>query len=337
MKDWQNKYINQIVCGDSFELLKEIPENSITLTVTSPPYFQQREYENGGMGNEKTVDEYINNLIMILTEIVRITRDDGSIVFNLGDKYDDNGGLMLIPYRFAQEAISRCRLFLINSLMWIKQNPTPRQFKKRLVNAYEPFFIFVKSKNYIFNLEKFNWSEKRVNLSSNNTQIGQKYFELIEKSSLSESEKKMARLELTEVINEVKSGKIHSFRMKIRGIHALPFGGQDGGRLYHIKNKGFTIIRIYGNNLKPDYIINPVETLKGTIHPAVFPVEVVKEVIELLSNEGDIILDPFVGSGTTATAALQLNRRFIGIDISEKYCDYARTRIKSFHYQERLI
>lgn len=337
MVDWPEAYINKIVCGDALEVLKGIPNASIDLTVTSPPYFQQREYENGGIGNEKTFDEYIHNLIKILEQIVRITKDNGSIVFNLGDKYDDNGGLFLVPYRFALEAISKCNLSLINTLMWIKQNPTPRQYRKRLVSAHEPFFIFVKSKNYTFNLDDFNQSEKRVNVNHKDTHIGQKYFELIDKSDLSEQQKQLARYELSKTIEDVKAGRIHSFRMKIMGIHALPFGGQDGGRLYHLRKKGFTIIKIHGNNLKPDYIMTPVETVKGIKHPAVFPLEIIMEIIKLLSNEGDIVLDPFIGSGTTALAAIQLNRRFIGIDISEKYCEYAMNRIKNIQFQGRLI
>lgn len=336
MKNWQDKYINQIVCGNALKLLGEIPKNSVTLTITSPPYFQQREYENGGIGNEKYVDEYINKLLAIFKEVARITKNNGSVVFNLGDKYNDEGGLLLVPYKFAQEALEKCNLSLINSLMWIKQNPTPRQFKKRLVSAYEPFFIFVKSKDYIFNLDKFNQSEKKVNTNHKNTQIGQNYFELIDKSDLSEQEKKQARLELTRTIEEVKTGKLYSFRMKIRGIHALPFGGQNGGRLYHIKNKGFTIIKIHGNKLKPDYIINPVETIKGAKHPAIFPLDLVRELVKLLSNEGDIVLDPFVGSGTTAIASFKLDRKFIGIDISERYCNYATRRIKNLRTQRTL-
>ncbi|MFH1407508.1 MAG: site-specific DNA-methyltransferase [Patescibacteria group bacterium] len=337
MKNWLDKYINQIVCGNALKLLEEIPDNSVTLTITSPPYFQQREYENGGIGNEKSTDEYIEKLIATLKEVVRVTKNNGSIVFNLGDKYDDRGGLLLIPYKFAQDALDKCNLSLINSLMWLKKNPTPRQFKKRLVSAYEPFFIFVKSKDYIFNLDKFDQSEKKVNTNHKNTQIGQNYFKLIDKSDLSEQEKKQARLELSGTIEDVKLGKLYSFRMKIRGIHALPFGGQNGGRLYHIKNKGFTIIKIHGNKLKPDYIINPVETIKGAKHPAVFPLDLIKELVKLLSNENDIVLDPFIGSGTTAVSAHILNRKYIGIDISQYYCDYAINRIRNLKVQDKLL
>jgi DNA modification methylase len=147
---WKEKFLDKLIVGDSLKLLKEIPDNSINLIITSPPYFQQRDYEvEGAIGNEKSVEDYLEKILKVFHEAVRITRPDGHIVFNLGDKYKD-GSLMLVPWRFAIEAISREKVKLINYVTWIKLNPTPRQYKKRLVNATEPFFIFTKSDDYYF-------------------------------------------------------------------------------------------------------------------------------------------------------------------------------------------
>lgn len=77
----------------------------------------------------------------------------------------------------------------------------------------------------------------------------------------------MARNALEEVIGEVRNGEIQGFRMKIRGIHSEPFGGQEGGRKIQLDKNGFTIIRIYGNPLKKDVIITPVESLKTVLIP----------------------------------------------------------------------
>lgn len=125
----------------------------------------------------------------------------------------------------------------------------------------------------------------------------------MEKSDLSEEEKRKAKLELVKVIGEVKTGKIESFRMKIIGIHSMPYGGQEGGRKIHIERDGFTIIRIHGNSIKRDIIESPVETIKGNIHPAVYPEFVIQEFLKLLTKEENIILDPFLGSGTTGAVA----------------------------------
>ena len=128
------------------------------------------------------------------------------------------------------------------------------------------------------------------------------------------------------MIEEVRSGRISGFRMKIRGIHAPAFGGQDGGRKIQMDRKGFTVIRIRGEHMKRDVIECPVETIKGTRHPAVFPEFVVAQLIQLLCPPDGIVLDPFVGSGTTTAVAKKLGRRFIGIDINPEYVEHSRRR-----------
>jgi len=328
---------NEIICGDSADLLKSIPTNSIDLVITSPPYFQQREYDGGGVGNERKPGEYISALMKIFRECVRVIKPTGSIVFNIGDKYEDSS-LLLMPYRFAIAATEQCGVILVNHVTWVKSNPTPRQFKRRLVSSTEPFFHFVKSQEYKYFLDEFLKPVEASKTNGNGTgeNIGKKYFLLIEQSALSPKQKEMARNALEEVIEEVRNGEIQGFRMKIRGIHSEPFGGQDGGRKIQLDKNGFTIIRIYGNPLKKDVITTPVESLKNCPHPAIYPVKIVDEFIKLLTRKGDVVLDPFVGSGSTAVAAFQNERIYIGFDISEEYCLYAQKRLSSVKHQLSL-
>jgi site-specific DNA-methyltransferase (adenine-specific) len=329
---WEKKFINKILTGDSSKLLSEIPDEKINLVITSPPYYQQRDY--GGfpneIGNEKKVDDYIKNLLKVFHECVRITRKDGSIIFNIGDKYI-NGSLLMVPYRFALEALKNEPIKLINIITWVKLNPTPRQYKRRLVSSTEPFFHFVKSEGYYYDINSFmKVADIKSVLSKRATNhLGKRYFDLIEISNLSPEEKKNAKEELEKTIQQVKEGKIAGFRMKIRGIHSMPFGGQEGGRKTQIIKKGFTIIKIHGDELKRDVIECPVETLKGIKHPAIYPEFIIQELIKLTTRFGDIVLDPFCGSGTTCIAAKKLGRRFIGIDINPRYCKYAEERIKT--------
>lgn len=319
--------IDQILCGDNLELIQQLPDCSIQLVITSPPYFQQRDY-GSGMGNEKNVNAYIDILLCLFRECVRVLTDDGNIVFNIGDKYQ-NSNLLLVPYRFALTAMDTERVRLVNEITWVKKNPTPRQFSRRLVSSTEPFFHFAKSDRYFYNPKAFlaKSHTPQSPKQKNGTTVGKKYFELIDKSELSDAEKTLARTELEQVIQEVKSGKTHSFRMKIRGIHAPPFGGQEGGRTSQLRNKGFTIIRIHGNKLKRDVIETPVATLKGNKHPAVYPVEVVEEFLHLLTPTGALVLDPFMGAGSTAVACKRLGRHYIGYDINAEYCEDARQRV----------
>jgi len=79
--------------------------------------------------------------------------------------------------------------------------------------------------------------------------------------------------------------------------------------------------------MKRDVIETAVESLKGVNHPAMYPVSLVQELILLLSHPGDIVLDPFIGSGSTAVAAKQLDRRYIGMELNPDYCQIAQERL----------
>jgi len=334
----EKKYINKIVEGNSEEKLKEIPKNTINLIITSPPYFNQRKYK--GIGREESIEEYLNNLIKIFEQCVRITKEDGSIVFNLGDKYIDKS-LELIPHKFALKVLDLFDVKLPNVITWVKTNPTPRQYKRRLVNSTEPFFHFVKNDSYYYDRKAFLSADKNENRykeieKRKKSKKGQIYFKKIENSPLSREEKEGAKKALKNAINRYKKGEIEDFRMKIRGVHALPFGGQEGGRMTHLREKGFTIIDMHGNKMKRDVIESSVETDKGNDHPAVYPEYIIREIIKLLTKEGDIVLDPFVGSGTTPAAAKKLGRKWIGVDISEKYCEYSKERINNVEFQSNL-
>ncbi|MEZ5672149.1 MAG: site-specific DNA-methyltransferase [Thiotrichaceae bacterium] len=313
---------------------KLFSNESIKLVITSPPYYQQRNYGSDGIGNETEVQSYLDNLLAVFEECVRITRPDGALVFNLGDKYQ-LGSLLLLPYQFAIQALARTPVKLINQIIWHKLNPTPRQDKRKLVQATEPFFIFIKGNGYEFNYDEF-MTHLDVHPVKNKakSEIGKRYFELLELSSLSSEQKQLAIQELTRVIQEVKTGQIASFRMKIKHLHAEPFGGQSGGRKTQLDKNGFTIIRIYDKALKKDVIETAVESIRGNPHPAVYPLFIIQQLILLLSQVDDVVLDPFCGSGTTCVAAKQLQRQFLGIELNPEYVDYAKQRLHDVNIGE---
>jgi site-specific DNA-methyltransferase (adenine-specific) len=320
-------FLNQIVCGDNRLLLPLLPDACVDLVVTSPPYFQQRDYGHGGLGTEHALHDYLEGLLEVFAECVRVLKPTGSIVFNLGDKYQDSS-LLLVPYRFAIAAVERCNVQLVNAITWLKTNPTPRQFKRRLVSSTEPFFHFVKSSDYQYHLDDF-LADTKIAKNTAGDNIGQKYFGLIEGSNLTPAQKQMAREALFGIIEEVKRGEIEGFRMKIRGIHAEPFGGQEGGRKIQLDKNGFTLIRIYNNPLKKDALSFPVESLKNCPHPAIYPVKIIEEFLHLLTRKNDLVLDPFMGSGSSAVACVQQQRRFIGFEVNQAYCDFAQQRLEA--------
>lgn len=332
----ENIELDRIVYGDSLTLLQSLHDKSVNLIICSPPYFKQRTYTDDirEIGQEETVDQYLDILAKIFKECIRITKEDGSIVFNLGDKHIDNN-LQLIPWRFAILASQDDRVKLINEVTWVKKDPTPRQYNRRMVSGTEPFFHFVLGKHYKYYPERL--TKKKENLNAETCNIGRGYFCQIDESDLSEEQKEQAKKELKEAMNDVKSGKLFSLRMKIRGKHSLSFGGQEGGRKAELETKGYSIIKCPGNTMLKDYIIEPVANLKGGNHPAIFPVSLVETFISLTTDEGDTILDPFMGSGTTAVAAKKMNRRYIGFELSEEFVKYADKRIKNEINPLRLI
>lgn len=321
---------NTIQCGDATTVLAQLPRGSVDLVVTSPPYYKQRSYNDSGLGigQEYHPDGYLESLFDTLSECVRVLKPTGNIVYNLGDKYID-GCLMLLPFRFALMACERLPLKLINEITWVKRNPTPRQFNRRLVPSTEPFFHFAISKEYYYDRNNFCRNDeetKREMLPSVN--LGAKYRkDIIDSDVLTDTQKHLANRELDEVIAEVHAGIIQGFRMKIRGIHAEAFGGQEGGRKGQMDRKGFTIIRIKGEKMKRDVIETSVESLPGNAHTAIFPLKIIREMIRLLCPLNGLVVDPYVGSGTSAVAAVLEGRDYLGIDIDPMYCESAKQRI----------
>ena len=319
--------LDSILCGDAAELLGSLPDSSVDLVVTSPPYYRQRSYGPAGIGHEGTVEEYIDAVVGTFRECVRVTKDTGSIVFNVGDKYEGRT-LQIIPHRFAHAAREATGVSLVNDITWIKSNPTPRQFRKRLVSATEPFFHFVKTHDYYYDAEAYDGHELvQKRRAKDNTRMGYQYELLISSSGLSEAEKEDALGALRAVVDDVRAGRTAGFRMKIRGVHAPAFGGQGGGRQSQMENRGFTIIRLTGRPSRRDYVESSVESLRWNGHPAVYPESVVGMLVRMLAPKGAVVLDPYVGSGTTCVAAKKAGRRYIGMDINPEYCEAARRRV----------
>lgn len=327
--------VDRVVCGDCLAVLRGLPAGGVDCVVTSPPYFRQREYNGRGIGRESEVEEYLAALMAVLGEVVRVLKPRGNVFFNLGDKITREKGELLIPYRFALGAVAAYeRLRLVNTISWVKKNPTPRQFRRRLVSATEPFFHFALGDDYYYALDEYLADEgvEAVGVpaakSVMSAKLGERYFAMIDRSELSDAEKENARGELRRVVGEVRAGEIAGFRIKIRGMHAPAFGGQDGGRKIQMEKKGFTIIRLRGKKIKKDYIEMPVESLRYDVkHPAVYPLKLIEELVRLGCPPGGVVLDPFCGSGTSLVAARKNGRRYVGIDIDPVYCALAERRL----------
>lgn len=307
-----------IILGDAFEAIDCLEDKSIDLLLTSPPYYKMRS--SALLGNESSIEEYLNNLVGFFQSAKRKIKPTGSIVVNLGDK-SVGGSLQVIPYRFAIKMIE-AGFMLPNVINWIKPNPVPKPHKKRLVSATEPFFHFSLSGDFYFDSDQ--WGEFRsIKIKpAKSSPRPSRYWGLIDRSDLTSEQKAAAREALQNTLDALKAGEISGFRMKIKGIHAMPYGGMSGGRNNRILNDGFSIIRLTGKPIKKDVITVPVSSIKGQVHNAVFPKALVEKIINLLCPINGVVFDPFVGSGTTLAAAKEVNRFAIGVELDYLYYEY---------------
>ena len=248
----------QLLHGDCLELMKDIPDKSVDLTVTSPPYDNLRSY-NGN--NDKWNASVWKSVI---TDLFRITKDGGVVVWVVGDatiKGSETGTSFRQALYFKEIGFN-----LHDTMIYEKINPMPKN-NKRYEPAFEYMFIFTKGKIKTFN--PILLPCKHAGKKSSGTQYTANG--ALKKKSGSEK--------------PVKKTKVKS------NIWAYPVGNVRVG------------------------------------HPAVFPEQLANDHIVSWSNEGDTVLDPFMGSGTTGKMAVLNGRNFIGIELDDKYYGIAKARI----------
>ena len=152
---------NQILLGDALRRLRGLPTASVDSVVTSPPYFRLRDYGVAGqLGLEAHVDEWVKNLRPIMAEVARVLRPTGTVWLNLGDTYSTNGrqgaadrkSLLLAPERVALALLGDGWL-LRNKIVWSKANHTPSSVTDRLTCSWEVIYLLVRSPRYHFDLD----------------------------------------------------------------------------------------------------------------------------------------------------------------------------------------
>jgi DNA modification methylase len=327
-----------ILKGDSKNVLSQFPDKCIDCVITSPPYWKMREYDSQDMsiiGNENDPKDYVNNLVEIFSEIHRVLTPEGSFWLNIGDKYYEKN-LMGMPWRVAI-ALQDKGWILRNDVIWNQLKGT-QSSKDRFRNIYQHLFHFVKRKKYYYDYKKILIKSDQKPTISNGfirsaTGVsGKKYKQQISESkSLSEQEKKNAMNALEATIERLKKGEIIDFRMTIRGQQRTLHSNTTtvSGRAKELKEKGFYIIQSHSEGFLPSDIwkIVPEDEWRTDIHYAVFPIELLEIPIKATCPNDGIVLDPFMGTGSTVMAALRFGCRGVGIEISQKYVTIAKQRI----------
>ncbi len=243
-------FLDQIFCGDSLEILQQLPNNCIDLVFTSPPY-------NFGLAYHEQQDEhfwekYFQKLFAIFRECVRVLKFGGRIIVNIQPLFSD-----YIPthHMISQFFIDE-KMIWKGEILWEKNNYNCK------------YTAWGSWKSPASPYLKYTWE----------------FLEIFCKGEL----KKPGGWENIDITDE--------------------------------EFKAWVVAR---------WSIAPERKMKELGHPAMFPEELVRRVLKLFSYRNDVILDPFNGVGTTTVVARTLERRYLGIDISEKYCAVARERLKA--------
>jgi DNA modification methylase len=322
--------------GDALEILRQCADASVDCCITSPPYWGQRSYENGGIGLEGNSASYMVNLLDITKEIQRVLKTTGSFWLNMGDTYQ-NKSLIGLPWRVALQLMDTQHWTLRNSIIWNKHKGGLDSSQDRLRNVHENIFHFVKSaKGYYYNDQAIR-SNPRQTVVKNGAVVsatgvsGVSYKRKIELSTaLTEQEKKKAFSALETVLKRITDGEITDFRMIIRDMHRATHSDkqQVSGRAKELIEKGFYFLFYNPNGTLPSDVwdIIPEDTQKRDNHYAAYPEDLCRIPILATCPEKGIVLDPFCGTGTTNKVAYELNRKSIGIDISAAYLEIAKKR-----------
>ena len=268
---------------DCLAVLKSLPDNSVNLVITSPPYAEQRR----STYNSISTENYIEWFLPIAIEIKRVLTADGSFFLNI-KSHVENGNRHLYTYKLLIALTEEVDFNFIDEFCWEKI-PFPGKFQGRLKNAFEPIYHFTKShpKHITFNptaCGDFNKYTKPTKKKRNNPASG---------SEMSVNNGNMVNVKIARPSN-----------------------------------------LIYAPNTDASHD----SKLKGK-HSATYPTKLVEFFIKTFSNEDDVVLDPFMGSGTTGVVAKSLNRNFIGAElkpeyfaIAEQMIDEAKMQVTKKHF-----
>lgn len=334
----EDTLIPLLLKGDSARILADLPDECIDCAMTSPPYWGKREYMNGGIGLEKTYQEYIKNLSTIFLELRRVLKRCGSFWLNIGDSYQAKH-LMGLPWRIALELMDSQGWIMRNSVVWNKVKSGMDTTKDRLGNIHECVFHFVKQTSYFYDVDAIRARPRKAKIVngavvSATGVSGVRYRRQIELSTaLNDKEKHNAITALEEILAAIARGELDDFRMIIRGQQRTTHSDSRtvSGRAKELSDKGFYFLKNHPKGSKPSDVwdIIPEDTQNRPLHFAPYPIDLCRIPILATCPTNGIVLDPFSGTGTTLYAARILGRKSVGIDISSAYLDLTQQRCGS--------
>jgi site-specific DNA-methyltransferase (cytosine-N4-specific) len=283
------------IVGDSLEVLKAMPESSVNLVLTSPPYALHFKKEYGNADKH----EYVNWLLPFAQEILRVLADDGSFVLNIGGSYNPKIPTRSIyHYKLLVALVEEVGFHLAQEFFWY--NPAKMPMPAEWVTVRR---IRVKdSVEYVWWLSKTPWPK------ASNTTVLRRY------------SKDMIRLNARKVRPTIRPSG-HVIRS---GFNKIEAGGSIPPNV--IEEEVPTDMLKFGNNAANDQYTKRCKEAAIKIHPARFPAALPDFFIRMLTDPSDLVVDPFAGSNTTGMVAQQLGRRWVAVELSAEYLEGSKFR-----------
>lgn len=317
-------------------MLQTLPSESVDCCVTSPPYYQLRDYGcEGQIGLEKSVEEYIDKLVAVFREVRRVLKRDGTLWVNIADSYAGSGkakgqttpfakvqagnkgitqgnlnvtpkcgckqkDLLGVPWLLAL-ALRNDGWYLRQDIIWQKPNPMPESVKDRCTKSHEYIFLLSKSRKYYFDTEAIS--------------------EPAAESTLSRIAQNVSAQHGSERIPGKTNGPMKAVKPR--------YGGKKYTEDPEVFNrtKSGTLYDYAPRRNKRDVWTVTTKPFKGA-HFATFPKDLIKPCVLAGSPRGGVILDPFAGSGTTGVVAAENGRKYVLIELSESYMEICKSRIR---------
>ncbi len=274
------------------ELTDIVEDGSVDVIMTSPPYYQQRQYGGEGeLGQEATIEEFIDNLVNIFDACTKVLKRSGHILININDTYKD-GSLQQVPFRLSIAIADRLKLKLRNTLIWDKMATyVPESTDRRRHVSHDYIFHYVKDvKSYYYDP----------------TPIRVPYTAYVKEGGLITGAN--ARW-----ANKTGNGQKMEMKKKTNvGATIRHPEGRIPGSVLHIDNR----VRMVG---KPGELVE---------HTSPYPTKLIDELLAPIVKPDDVVLDPFSGSGSTGVSAIKLGAKYIGFETNNAFIELSDIKIK---------
>ena len=320
----------ELYCGDCLEVMKDIPDKSINLVLIDPPYNIGKDKWD----KWKTVEDYVEFMGKVFLEIQRVLKDNGSFYFF------HNDFLQIVEL---QNFINKNTEFKFKQmLVWDKFNgiPAGTQGRNCVFNGQRNY---AKCCEYIlYYTFQDETGLNKIKLDVNNFKSLRDYFKNIHKE---------LNIPKKEIIKKVGQKADHCFRYNSSQwdlpteetyndlINIFAINKLSNFRTYESLREEYESLREEYESLRYTFNLKEVqdnisciweikEHNSGKLHSCQKPLTILEKIIKTSSNENDVVLDCFMGSGSTGVACKHINRKFIGIELDEKYFEIAKKRIE---------